>query len=460
MWRLVIGLLAVLLSPLPARADSWAPATRQTYASAGNKVRFTVIPRDLESSLSYFEDKVAHREPAGQRAGGEPRARGVLERLVAGRWTTVWEAPLVNEVAPVSALVTEDAAYVVTFDDWHSVGFGEHVVVIYRGDGSVVRSYKLTDILPPDYVRALPRSVSSLWWSGKHVLSQDGKRLVLKVVVPSVSGSDSRGYVDVTIDLATGAVAPLTGPDWEVAQAAAAPIAARDKAEEAQWRASTIAPLTAPAGTEQDAWSRYLAQARRRLAPEAKPFSFDLPLVLPALSAADHARTARSIRERLTKADAKLDLAVAAPADPGALLRLLVEAGRASRPGSLAGSRLFVALPAKMAEPARAALAPTGATVFLFDPAVAIPQRPEVLSQLGVSPDQVEIEALSAQADALHHEANAVALAAQAPADPPAEERPPAEEESLEEMAENLEMTGDMLEQEAEKPTTDPAGSN
>ncbi|MBB3912091.1 hypothetical protein [Sphingomonas desiccabilis] len=458
MWRLVIGLLAVLLSPMPARADSWAPATRQTYESAGKKVRFTVIPRDLESSLSYFEDKVAHRDPAGQRAGGEPRARGILERLVAGRWTTVWEAPLVNEVAPVSALVTEDAAYVVTFDNWHSVGFGEHVVVLYRGDGSVVRSYELTDILPADYVRALPRSVSSLWWSGRHVLSEDGKRLVLKVVVPRASGREPRGYVDVTIDLATGAVAPLTGPDWDAAQAAAAPIAARDKAEEARWRASAIAPLSAPAGTEQGAWSRYLAQAMRRLVPEAAPFSYDLSLVLPAPSAANHARTARSIRGHLTKAEGKRDLAVAAPADPGALLRLLVEAGQASGPGSLAGSRLFVALPAAMAEPARAALAPTGATVILFDPAVAIPQRPEMLSRLGVRPDQVETEALNAQADALHHEANAAALAAQAPADPPVE--PPAGEEGLVEMADDLERTADMLEQEAERLTADPAASD
>ncbi len=283
-WWTVVGMALALMGAAPAGADSWEPATRQTYQAPGAQVRFTVVPREISDPLSFFTDKAAAKEPAGQQAGGEARARGILERRAGGKWMTVWTAPLVNDVAPVSALVATDGGYVVTFDNWHSVGLGEHVVVIYRGDGSVVRSFTLTDILPEDYVRALPRSVSSLWWGGKHVLSADGRTLMLKVVVPSAGAlaHRPRSFVDVAVDLASGEVAPLGGPDWDRAQAAAAPIAARDKAGEARWRADTIAPLSAPAGTGKDDWKRYLNRAVSRLGPQAHDLSFAPTWVLPA----------------------------------------------------------------------------------------------------------------------------------------------------------------------------------
>jgi hypothetical protein len=203
----LIGAVA-LAAASPAIADSWIPATRTSYLSPDKAMRLTVVPRDLENQLAYFTDKVDGKEPAGQRRGGEPRALGILERRSGQTWTKVWEVPLVNEVAPVRALVANGGGHIVTFDNWHSVGFGDNVVVIYRGDGSLVRAMKLTDILPEDYVRALPTSVSSMWWGGEHELSRDGRKVVLKVVVPSGRGSigSPRGYVDVRIDLATGAV--------------------------------------------------------------------------------------------------------------------------------------------------------------------------------------------------------------------------------------------------------------
>jgi hypothetical protein len=43
-------------------------------------------------------------------------------------------------VAPVSALVSEDGAYLITFDNWHSMGYGDDVVVLYRTDGTLIHS--------------------------------------------------------------------------------------------------------------------------------------------------------------------------------------------------------------------------------------------------------------------------------------------------------------------------------
>ena len=433
----LVGAVAVVAAS-PAFADSWIPATRTSYLSPDKAVRLTVVPRDLENQLAYFADKVDGKEPAGQRRGGEPRALGILERRSGQTWTKVWEVPLVNEVAPVHALVANGGGHIVTFDNWHSVGFGDNVVVIYRSDGSMVRAMKLTDILPEDYVRALPTSVSSMWWGGKHELSRDGRQVVLKVVVPSSRGSIGapRGYVDVRIDLATGAVEKPAGPAWTRAVAAAAPIAARSKAQEATWRTQMIAPLAPPSSTKDTDWNRYLYQAVRRLAPTKARMGFDPVWILPAPGAPEFAERAKDIAEAFTGSDETNDIAFASPSAPEALARVLTEAVQAAPAGGLVGSRVFVALPPALATRVRAALGRSGATVIVFDPALPIPQRADALAKIGVTPDQAETASARAAADARCFEADAVRLDALAPPEPKATDK---EGEAMEEMADRLE---------------------
>ncbi|KMS55945.1 hypothetical protein V473_13660 [Sphingobium cupriresistens LL01] len=422
--QLLVRLLvaAALLASAPASADSWMPAMQKTYLSSNKTVRLTVIPRDLEDQLSYFSDKVDGKEPAGQRKGGEPQARAILERRNGRAWTKIWQAPLANEVAPVSALVTNSASYVVTFDNWHSAGFGDNVVVIYRADGSQVRSMRLVDILPEDYIRALPTSVSSIWWSGEHALSNDGRQVELKVVIPNSRGAidTPRGYLNVLIDLATGAVSLPSGAEWDAAMAAAAPLTARSKASEATWRAFAIAALTAPKDDKVADWRRYLYQAAKRLAPKNQnAMGFGPEWILPSENEPDFVERARDIRSIFTNWDKPDDLMFASPSAPEAMARTLKEGAESGVPGRLAGSRLFVALPEALAGDVRSALKSTGATVIVFDPSNPIPQRSETLREMGVAPDQAEAEATKAAAAAKQFEADAVrleALASPAPA--------------------------------------------
>lgn len=449
-WIIRVLLGFALLQALPAVADSWMPPTRATYLSASKDVRFTVIPRELTGQLGYFSDKVEGKEPAGQRPGSEPRARGKLERHTGSTWTTIWEGPLANDVSPVRALVADDGAYVVTFDNWHSTGWGENVVVIYRADGSIVRSMKLADVVPEEYIRALPRSVSSLWWSGEHKLRTDRKQLILKVVIPNRSGSigSPRGYLDVPVDLASGRVAPLSGQAWNDAMAAAAPLIAQSKAEEAAWRAKMIAPLAAPTGADDTEWQRYMYQATSRLVtPRKGGMGFDLGWILPAVSDPDFAREAKDIREVFTEWDEESDLSFASPAAPAELTRILGAGARAGKPGRLRGYRLFIALPATLSAEIEADLKRTGATIILIDPTISIPQRPEVLRELGVSEDQVAAEAEKAAVAARRFDAEAKRLNALAPPEP--QNAAGENEKSLAEMADQLEEAADQLEKKA-----------
>lgn len=55
-----------------------------------------------------------------------------------------WTAPLSNRVAPVSALVSDSGRYVVTFDNWDQVGYGDDVVAVYDGsNGTLLWKYRL-----------------------------------------------------------------------------------------------------------------------------------------------------------------------------------------------------------------------------------------------------------------------------------------------------------------------------
>lgn len=453
-WLLRATIAFALILAAPAFADTWLPPQRTTYESADKMVRFTVVPRDLSNQLAYFTDKVDGKEPAGQRGGGEPRARGVLERRSGSKWVKVWEGALVNDVSPVRALVANDGSHVVTFDNWHSTGFGDNVVVIYRRDGSLVRSMTLGDIVPEDYIRAIPRSVSSLWWGGDHALSADGRQLILRIVVPGRDGSigGERGYVDVPVRLEDGVVGPPSDAAWKHAMAAAAPLIASSKAGEAEWRAEKIAPLAGPTDVDENAWSRYLYQAALRLAPSKNEFGLDRAWVLPGAKDPAFAKEAKDIREIFAEWDSASDLSFASPAAPGELARILGEGARAAPAGRLRGSRLFVALPVAMAKDVRPALERTGATVILFDPAMPIPQRTEVLQELGVVEGRIQAEVEAAQVAARGFRAEAVRLESLAPPEPKGSGGD--EDKTIEELADE---TAEAIELIAEKAAKDPA---
>lgn len=183
-WLAAIGLV---FGAGDARADSWAMPEPETTASANGEFRFTVTPAPIGSQLEYFREEV--KAENNGKPVERPAPLGLFERRDAkGQWEPVWASPLANPVAPVTVLVADDGRHVVTFDNWHSVGHGTHVIVIYGPDGGPVRSLALTDLVPEDYMMALPRSVSSIYWSKDEGFSADGASVVISVIVPHGGG--------------------------------------------------------------------------------------------------------------------------------------------------------------------------------------------------------------------------------------------------------------------------------
>jgi hypothetical protein len=200
--KLVVALIVVASFAGSAFADTWFPPTPRTYSSSQGKYRLTVFP----GPVPYFQDKVDGRSPAGQQEPGLRTCEATLERLMENRYELLWRKALVNDVSPVEALVADDDGSFVTFDNWHSMGWGDDVIVVYSGAGDVVKKFALLDIMTKRQVQKLPRSVSSIWWSGNHRLTHDQQAVEVLVVVNGEIEESEQKYKIVSIRLSDGSV--------------------------------------------------------------------------------------------------------------------------------------------------------------------------------------------------------------------------------------------------------------
>lgn len=384
MKKLLLGMLFSLLLVTSAFADSWLPPSVQSYSSANGQWKLTVYPRGLTNQQNYFQDKVDGKPNAGGIPGDTQASPiGHMEHRQGARWQTAWKAPLVNDVAPVEAVVSNDGL-VVTFDNWHSMGWGDDAVVIYAADGSQVRKFGLSAFLPKHYINAVPRSVSSIHWRGEPRIDESARELVIPVVVPSVDEdvayTDKERFVDVRFLLADGSLVPLAGKAWTEANEDALKENARRRQAEEEERQRFIAPLAAPRAGDERAWHGYLVDAFFRLDPDAEDGYPSTQVVLPP----DHPKFKllnRYLGEALAD-DMNADgvIMIASPAQ-AALVQALQQQAKRAKPGTLAKARVYVAADDAHMPAARAALAHTGATVIQLDINATIPQRKERLER-------------------------------------------------------------------------------
>lgn len=190
-------------------ADSWELPKTRTVCSENNEFCLKVIPKKLESQLSYFEDKVDGKKNAGaDKKVKENYCKGIFYvRDRNGNLREQWKIKLANEVSPVDVLVSNKGGYIVTFDNWHSVGYGDDAVVIYEtSKGEMINKLGLSDFLTENDIYELPRSTSSVWWGGKHFISKEKQNLVLQITKGKRSYEKDAEYFPINVDLKTGKV--------------------------------------------------------------------------------------------------------------------------------------------------------------------------------------------------------------------------------------------------------------
>jgi hypothetical protein len=376
-----LGLLAVAMilasiAPPPSCADSWVLPTATTYTSCAGHARITVTPRDLESQLGYFEDKVEKVDPAGQKKGGASAASARLERLVGRQWQVVWEHQIANDVAPVSALVRDDGEYAVTFDDWHGTGYGPNAVAIYGAGGQLVRALALSDVVPADYIKALPHSVSSIQWRRDPRFSPDGQKVIIPVVIPSEDFVSDSTTIDIAVDLSDGKVSPINPVAWDAAVVTGRKVLAAQIANQASAKAAFIAPLLGPKTNVEREWHDYLREAVGRLIGDDETPS---TTVLRFPGANDYAVSETWVHDALTESYAD-KVALASLSEPN-LVTVLKEVTSKLPDRSLSKVTAFIAVSDRSWPAVVATMQRTGAKIVQLDPTKAILQRPERIAR-------------------------------------------------------------------------------
>lgn len=378
MFRLAAFLLLLVLGSA-VWADSWSPPSKTTYRSSDKAARLTVTPRALESALAYFEDKVEGREPAGAPAGSRgASATAILERRgTSGRWEKVWTRPLDNEVAPVDVVVANGGRGFATFDNWHSTGYGPNAIVVYGGEGKIVRRLGLTDLFPEWFVAALPRSVSSIQWRGKPRISEKDDHLIVPVVQPSNEERAPYGgrTLDLAIRLSDGSPVGLERPEWKTALIQAALVAREScRLQQASTRLWN-APISAPTTWKEEEWHHYLRETQYRTKwSDGDPPTAGTTVLRPP-GAADFKPSVDWLADALTE-PARMDHDLRAIGSPD-IARLTAEIERIApgiRQGQLKGVDLVVIAGPAHADRIRAALVGSGANLEAIDPARSFPQ--------------------------------------------------------------------------------------
>ena len=147
-------LLAAVLGLLPvgAGADSWpGPVVLNRFSESGDFFVRIVPGRSVGDTWGF------KGAPKG------PYATARFYALQADRsYRLVSEVSLLNPVAPVDALVTR-RGYLVTFDNWHNMGFGK-VLAVYDPGGKPVASYELEQLYAPHKIERIRQSESSRYW--------------------------------------------------------------------------------------------------------------------------------------------------------------------------------------------------------------------------------------------------------------------------------------------------------
>jgi hypothetical protein len=69
-----------------------------------------------------------------------------------------------NEVRPDTAVITNDARFLITFDDYCEMGMSANAVVIYDLEKGTSYAHALSDFLPASFRETLQNSISSIYW--------------------------------------------------------------------------------------------------------------------------------------------------------------------------------------------------------------------------------------------------------------------------------------------------------
>lgn len=145
-------------------ADTWAPAKTKDYYNEDKTYFVRIIPRTIpEKFWKWMNAKPSQKRHFTPADTTTIPCHAIMYKKTKTGDSLVWKKNLINQIAPVSAFVSNYGRYTVTFDNWHSMGYGVDVMVYYDYQGNLVKRHMLEDISPFP-INTYSTSVSCIWW--------------------------------------------------------------------------------------------------------------------------------------------------------------------------------------------------------------------------------------------------------------------------------------------------------
>jgi hypothetical protein len=159
--------------------DEWALPLPQSYYSKSRNFKLTIVPR---VTYTHFKERPDYLKKDKDVLISDTCKGYLLKQVNSDTYALVWEKKLVNTVSPVEAMVS-DSGFVVTFDEWHKVGHGPNVVVVYNQEGNKIKNYSLESFLSLYSRKRVRQTASSIWWRGDPEID-DAKEIL---IIPTFS---------------------------------------------------------------------------------------------------------------------------------------------------------------------------------------------------------------------------------------------------------------------------------
>ena len=161
-------------------AGSDAKPTKADGPDASDDPRSTEAERESKSHDKAAEaeaektgDNTSDAKERSSAASKEPTQDGVAASLFNADRREIWTAKLVNEVAPLQAVIADDGSFTVTFDDYPVAG-ARHAVVIYDERGQLLREFDIHQLLRgADWREVKAREEAVVWLRGAKIRFSD-----------------------------------------------------------------------------------------------------------------------------------------------------------------------------------------------------------------------------------------------------------------------------------------------
>ncbi len=121
-----------------------------------------ISPRTIDL-ISENGEWAAKIQPETERQTFSPaESRGFATATIAHKGKSL-QFELRNEWMPVDAIMLNNG-HLLTFDDWHRMGYGDSVAVLYSQRGGTVWHRTLSELITEEKEQQAPHSASSIWW--------------------------------------------------------------------------------------------------------------------------------------------------------------------------------------------------------------------------------------------------------------------------------------------------------